>query len=263
MARPRVLLVDDDASIRRFVALALEELDLTLIACASVADALAVLREAPVQLLLTDLMMPGESGLDLLQHLADNPALRGGALQVVFSAGLDAATRARLDRFDVWRQLSKPVSVLKLESCVREAVASAPAAPMPAPKVPGIQDEQGEPGDPGADAGRLSGDELTAIATHFNGDRGLFLAFRASCLAQFEADMAKGDEHLRPGHLSGLHHLAHSLKSVLATLGQPPLAAIARQLEDCAARGDIHQASPLWAQLRSGLAALASRARTG
>ncbi len=252
MARPRVMLVDDDASIRRFVALALDELDVTLIACASVAEALAALREAPVQLLLTDLMMPGESGLDLLQHLADSPALRGGALQVVFSAGLDAATRERLGRFDIWRQLSKPVSVGSLEKCVREAVASHPRPSMPAPNAPPAQDD--------SDAGLLSSDELTAIATHFGGDRGLFLAFRASCLAQFETDITRGDESLLPGKLSGLHHLAHSLKSVLATLGQPPLAAIARQLEDCAATGDIQRASPLWAQLRSGLAALTSRA---
>ena len=69
---------------------------MSLVACASVAEALAALREAPVQLLLTDLMMPGENGLDLLQHLVDEPALRGGALQVVFSAGLGAAAQERL-----------------------------------------------------------------------------------------------------------------------------------------------------------------------
>jgi len=250
MTRPRVLLVDDDASIRRFVALALDELDVTLIACASVAEALTVLREAPVQLLLTDLMMPGESGLDLLQHLADNPALRGGALQVVFSAGLGATAQERLAGFDIWRQLSKPVSVLKLEDCVREALSSPP------------QVVSGETlTTPSADAGSLSGDELAAIAAHFGGDRGLFLAFRASCLAQFEADMARGDGGLMPGKLSDLHHLAHSLKSVLATLGQPPLAAVARQLEGCAAVGDTRQAAPLWSELRSGLAALVTRSK--
>ncbi len=257
ITRPRVLLVDDDASIRRFVALALDELEVTLIACASVAEALAVLREAPVQLLLTDLMMPGESGLDLLQHLADQPALRGSALQVVFSAGLDTAARERLGRFDIWRQLSKPVSVVQLENCVREAVSSHQAPSMPTLNAPAAQD-----GPSADDAGLLSSDELTAIATHFAGDRGLFLAFRASCLAQFETDMARGDGGLLLGNLSDLHHLAHSLKSVLATLGQPPLAAIARQLEDCAPNGDVHQASPLWAKLRSGLASLVTRART-
>lgn len=250
MARPRVLLVDDDASIRRFVALALEELDVTLLACASVAEALAALRQEPVQLLLTDLMMPGENGLDLLQQLHDEPALRGGALQVVFSAGLGAAAQQRLAGFDIWRQLSKPVSVLILEDCVREALSPRQLVSSDALKTPS------------ADVGSLSGDELAAIAAHFGGDLGLFLAFRASCLTQFEADMAKGDGGLAPGKLSDLHHLAHSLKSVLATLGQPPLAAVARQLEGCAAGGDAHQAARLWTELRNGLAALVTRART-
>lgn len=249
MARPRVMLVDDDASIRHFVALALEELDVTLIACASVAEALAALRAETVQLLLTDLMMPGETGLDLLQHLCDDPTLRGEALQVVFSAGLGAAAQERLAGFDIWRQLSKPVSVLKLEDCVRDALSPPQAAPGHALNTPT------------ADTGLLSSDELAAIAAHFGGDRGLFLAFRASCLAQFEADIVKGDGGLMLGHLSELHHLAHSLKSVLSTLGQPPLADVARQLEGCAARGDLHQAAPLWAELRSGLAALVTRAR--
>ena len=114
---------------------------------------------------------------------------------------------------------------------------------------------------PSADTSSLSGDELAAIAAHFGGDRSLFMAFRASCLVQFEADMAKGDGGLMHGQLSDLHHLAHSLKSVLATLGQPPLASIARQLEDCASGGDPHRAAPLWSELRSGLAALVTRAK--
>ena len=84
--------------------------------------------DAPVVLLLTDLMMPGETGLDLLQHLADHPAQRGTARVAVFSAGLTAAMQARLDSFDVWRQLSKPISLTALEDCVREAVGGASAA---------------------------------------------------------------------------------------------------------------------------------------
>lgn len=63
MNRPRVLLVEDDPSLRRFVALALDELDIQLLRCASVAEAVEVLSQGPVRLVLTDLMMPGESGL--------------------------------------------------------------------------------------------------------------------------------------------------------------------------------------------------------
>jgi len=242
MTRPRVLLVDDDASIRRFVALALDELDVTLIACASVVEALVALREAPVQLLLTDLMMPGESGLDLLQHLADHPALRGGALQVVFSAGLDAATRERLAHFDIWRQLSKPVSLAALEDCVRQGAQPAAAAAQPPATAPSEQ--------------ALTEDELAAVASHFGGDRALFLLFRASCIPQFAIDLQHGDAAVAQGNAASLRLLAHSLKSVLLTLGHESLSEQARQLEAAAAAADWPLARPLWARLHQGLAAL-------
>ena len=95
--------------------------------CAGVAPAREALRQGPFELIITDLMMPGETGLDLLQHLADHPAQRGAARVAVFSAGLTAAMQQRLDTFDVWRQLSKPISLTALEDCVRDAVGAASA----------------------------------------------------------------------------------------------------------------------------------------
>jgi CheY-like chemotaxis protein len=237
MTRPRVMLVDDDASIRRFVALALDELDVTLIACASVAEALAVLREEPVQLLLTDLMMPGETGLDLLQQLSDNPALRGGALQVVFSAGLDAAARERLAGFDVWRQLSKPVSLTALEDCVRQGT-----QPTQTERVLAVTKEQA-----------LTETEQAAVLSHFGGDQALFLLFRASCIPQFALDLRQGDAAVVQGNAGALRLLAHSLKSVLATLGHGPLSELARQLEQTAEAADWPASQALWARLRQGL----------
>ena len=104
-APARVVLVDDDASIRRLVALALEDLPVELVACADAAQARQALRDAPAALLLTDLMMPGESGMALLQLLAADPGLRGPAQLAVFSAGVDEATQAALDALGVWRVL--------------------------------------------------------------------------------------------------------------------------------------------------------------
>jgi CheY-like chemotaxis protein len=88
VSRPRVVCVDDDASIRRFVELALEDLPVELLTCADATTARELLRQGPVALLITDLMMPGESGFELLASLMADPALRGGALLAVFSAGL-------------------------------------------------------------------------------------------------------------------------------------------------------------------------------
>jgi CheY-like chemotaxis protein len=242
MNRPRVLLVDDDASIRRFVVLALEELDIELVEVPGVAPAREALGAGRFDLIITDLMMPGETGLDLLQHLADHPAQRGAARVAVFSAGLNAAMQSRLETFDVWRQLSKPISLTALEDCVREAVAARPAPPAAA----------------GADLsavdGALNDDERAAIARHFGGEQALFIAFRASCRAQFAADLRAGDAAVAAGDAAALRRLAHSLKSVLATLGHPMPGATARALEGAAAAADWTAASPLWQQLRAHLA---------
>lgn len=242
MNRPRVLLVDDDASIRRFVALALEELDVDLVEVPGVSPAREALRQGPFELIITDLMMPGETGLDLLQHLADHPAQRGVARIAVFSAGLTAAMQARLDNFDVWRQLSKPISLTALEDCVRDALGTASvASPAPVPAA--------------AADGSLSADEQAAITRHFGGEQALFIAFRASCRAQFASDLQAGDAAVACGDAAALHHLAHSLKSVFATLGHAGPSATARGLEDAAAAADWGSTTPLWQQLRAHLAA--------
>lgn len=81
----RVLLVEDDAAIRQFVTLALEDLPVTVQACATVDEALDALQEGPVGLVLTDLHLAGDSGLRLLERLVVDPALRGTARLAVFS----------------------------------------------------------------------------------------------------------------------------------------------------------------------------------
>lgn len=237
--RPRILLVDDDVSIRRFVAMALEEMDVELVEAASVPQAREALRGAPFQLIITDLMMPGETGFDLLQHLADQPGQRAGARLAVFSAGLRADTQARLDALGVWRRLSKPTSLAELERCVRDATGGQAAAAAPARA-------------PAADA--LAPAEQAAIVQHFGGDQALFLAYRSSCLAQFGQDRRDGDAALARQDAGTLRRLAHSLKSVLATLGQAEAGALARQLEDAAARADWAAATPQWQALRLHLA---------
>ena len=131
--RPRVLFVDDQAPIRLFAKFALDELDIDLVICESVAEARQRLRESPAALIITDLMMPVESGFDLLRELAEVPSLRAGAVQVVLSAALSAGeTQRQLRQFDIWRALDKPISVSELENCVTQALAHATARPAAA-----------------------------------------------------------------------------------------------------------------------------------
>jgi len=232
--KPRVLLVEDDASLQRFVALALDDLDIELQCCADVDQAIQALAGRPAQLILTDLMLPGRSGFDLIEMLGTQPVLRAGARLVVFSAGLTPPVRERLaSHATVWRLLSKPCSVADLEQCVSEGAGLTLSLPTPKPL---------------AVSPEISADSV-AIERHFGGNTALYQAFRATCLRQFHADLKAGDEACAMADAAALRRLAHSLKSVLLTLGHEPASVLAHRLEDLAEQ-------TLWPQVLGGWQAL-------
>jgi len=240
MAVPRVLLVDDDPVLRRFVALALEDMDhIELVQCDAVAPALVLLAKESFRLILTDLMMPGQPGFDLLARLKDTPALRGPARVAVLSAGLTPAVREQLAGLDVWRLLSKPVSVSTLVACVNDALQGGDAAMAP-------------DGDP-LSQWRRGGDRAHAIQEYFEGNEELFDAYRSACIAQFPHDISQGDAASAAGELQTLRRVAHSLKSVLLTLGYPIVSAQARTLEETSHAGMRELARDQWAGLRSAV----------
>ncbi len=246
-ARPRVVCVDDDASIRRFVGLVLEDLPVEFVACADAPAAREALRAGPVALLITDLMMPGESGFELLASLAADPALRGGARLAVFSAGLNAGTRARLEGLDVWRELDKPVSVAALEDCVVAALALS-APPPPGPAAPAA-----------APTPDFNDSERRAIADGFGGDAELYAAFRAHAWQQFPHDRQALAAALVHADWPALRRQAHSLKGVLATLGDAPGRQQALALEEAAAEADAEACRQHWPALDGHLEALLTR----
>lgn len=231
MAVPRVLLVEDDASIRRFFALALEDLPLQVVACAGLQEGLQALAQARFDLIVTDLMLPDGNGSELLERLAQTP---GAPRRIVFSAGVTAARRAQFEALGVWRILDKPASMAALIDGVGAALGLATDAPSAAPAP--------APDDP--------------VQRHFGGDATLFAAFRDSALRQFGADIAEGDRAAAGADLPALRRLVHSLKSVLGLLGDDEGADLARTLERQAAAGEARACSG-WPRLRARLAARA------
>lgn len=238
---PRVLLVEDDASIARFVHMATADMPLRLDVVASVAAARAALAAEPAALVMTDLMLGGESGVALLQWLHGEPARRAGARLVVFSAGLTEAVRRQLDGLDLWRVLGKPAPLAALRGCIEEALAAGPAG-VSTPSAP-------------EDTGMALSARARALE-RFGGDAALFDAYRSGCLAQFANDLAEGDAAVAGGHLPVLHHLGHSLKSVLRLIGEDPAAEDAAALERAGAAGEAAAAAGHWRALRSALARL-------
>lgn len=237
MSQPRVLLVEDDASIARFVELALEELPIELVICTNVSDALQALKAGHIRLIITDLMLPGESGIGLVQRLQHEPGMGHPIPVAVFSAGLTPAVRDQLGAMKAWRMLSKPASVTELENCVRDALALPTSAPA--------DTQSSQTPAPATQA------EAEAIATHFAGDELLFRAYRASCLQQFPTDVRQGDAACAAQDWPILRRLAHSLATVLLTLGHPTQSVRARQLEKAAAELAANQCLNLWGKLRA------------
>lgn len=230
MSTPRVLLVEDDASIRRFVALAFEGMDVELHEAATLAEARQRLgQQGPYRLVLLDLMLPDGSGESLLQHLHDEPPLRAGARIAVFSAGLPGTTAQRLLSLGADEIIGKPAPLAQLLTALDSALAAAPAEDSTA----------------------------SAVATYFNGDRKLFELYRASCRAQFALDRRAGDQHLAQRDSAALRRLAHSLKTVLLTLGHDADSATARQLERDAEAGNEPAMRLGWSRLATALDRLA------
>ncbi len=230
MNAPRVLLVEDDTSIRRFVEMALEDMPITLCQAPSLAQARVELAAGPVVLVISDMMLPDGSGAELLHALGQtSPRPR----LVAFSAGVTADRRAALLGMGVDEVLSKPISLQALEDCVRRAL---PADSTPASRAEAVQ---------------------TAVQTYFGGNLALFQAYRAGCQQQFAVDQLEGDQAAAAGDWPALRRLVHSLKTVLLTLGDPEGSALAAQAEQLAATAQAEAAVAAWHHLRQRLSAAA------
>ena len=248
MAPPpaRVVFVEDDASIQHFVAMALEDLPLTLQACSTLAEARQALAPgaAPCALLLTDLMLPDGSGIELLEEIQAGPAGARPGRIAVFSAGVTGEVRGRLAALRIDAVLPKPVALAELEACVRAAIESSAGV-----------------GEAATAAAGFASSESAAIDEFFAGDATLFRSYRDSCRQQFDADLRAGEAAVEAGDLQALRRLAHSLKTVLRMLGHPELSTRAAALEDMTAAGRP-EAATYWPALREGLRALNSDSAT-
>jgi DNA-binding response OmpR family regulator len=123
--RARVLVVDDDLASRILAALLLEKAGHSPTAVPTVKRALERIDNEGSDLVLTDLMLPGESGLDLLLGLRD----RGVRTPVIVMTGSDdVELMARAIELGAKAVLRKPYSSQWLEAVVGEALGGLPAA---------------------------------------------------------------------------------------------------------------------------------------
>lgn len=112
-----VLVADDDLSVRTVMTLVLKRLGHEVLEAADGEDALALAREHLVELVLTDLLMPRRTGLELAKALASEPRL--AQIPVILASATDADLAAA-DAGCLF--LSKPFHVHELERVVAEAL---------------------------------------------------------------------------------------------------------------------------------------------
>lgn len=132
-AAPRLMIVDDEPDVRAAMARVLERAGFEVLLVASADEAIAALRTERVDLLITDMIMPGLNGAELIRVVKrDFPEIRVVAISgggnfwpqgykpeaITTSAYLAAAEKAGADG-----AISKPFEILELLEVVRSVIA--------------------------------------------------------------------------------------------------------------------------------------------
>ncbi|MEA3151569.1 MAG: hypothetical protein QOD56_2508, partial [Gammaproteobacteria bacterium] len=94
--RKRLLLIEDDAAERIGVSELLSHEDIEIIVAETGGEALAILREDPVDCVVLDLKLPDMSGFDVLEHIRDDAALCDVPVVVFTGRELSAEEDAQL-----------------------------------------------------------------------------------------------------------------------------------------------------------------------
>ncbi len=114
----RILIVDDELSMRQFLKILLEKAGYSVTAAPDGAAALEIVRSEELNLVITDIRMPGMSGLELLtevkQHNAELPVI----MITAFASPDDAVLAMKNGAFDY---ITKPFNVDEIKTVIRAA----------------------------------------------------------------------------------------------------------------------------------------------
>jgi CheY-like chemotaxis protein len=113
----RILVIDDEPALLKALATVLEGAGFQVFTAKSGREATGKIREHPIDLLITDLSMPHEDGIEIIRRLRkDYPQLRVIAMSGTF--GPNIMTIAQKLGADA--TLSKPMTGAKLLDCIRK-----------------------------------------------------------------------------------------------------------------------------------------------
>lgn len=119
MALGKILLVDDDHSLVRALKMQLEAASYSVLAATSVQNALELLKTSEIDVVITDLNLPGESGMDLLKKVrVEYPE----TALIIITAFATVETAVEAMKAGAYDYLIKPVHPYDLKAVVERAI---------------------------------------------------------------------------------------------------------------------------------------------
>jgi len=112
-----LLIVDDEKSTREGLRMALEE-NFDCYLAADIKEAMTILKSEPIDLMLTDLRLAGESGMDLLDQTLTLPRPPVSIMMTAYGS-VDTAVEAM--RRGAWNFVTKPLNLNEVELLLKRA----------------------------------------------------------------------------------------------------------------------------------------------
>lgn len=116
----RVLVVDDNPDDRELLAILLEQEGVEVILAASANEALEWCQKTAIDVLLSDICMPGQDGYTLIQKVRLLPPSPGQVPAIALSSSLSDTYREQALRAGFQRYLFKPIDIDKLIATILE-----------------------------------------------------------------------------------------------------------------------------------------------
>lgn len=117
--KTRILVVDDELSMREFISILLEREGYEVLTAADASTALERLSASPIDLVISDVQMPGLNGLELLARIRTSSPDTAVLLVTAYSTAEQAVEAMKLGAYDY---LAKPFKVEELKILVRNAL---------------------------------------------------------------------------------------------------------------------------------------------
>lgn len=117
--KTRILVVDDELSMREFISILLEREGYEVLTAADAVTALARLAASDIDLVISDVQMPGLSGLELLSRIKSDSPETAVLMITAFSTAEQAVEAMKLGAYDY---LAKPFKVDEIKILVRNAL---------------------------------------------------------------------------------------------------------------------------------------------